>query len=49
VRLLAAAQSVRAADVAAEGLEGPRLGEALRRARIAAIAAARTLPRPSKA
>jgi tRNA nucleotidyltransferase (CCA-adding enzyme) len=45
LRLLAAAQSVRAADVAAEGLEGPRLGEALRRARIAAIAAARTLPR----
>jgi tRNA nucleotidyltransferase (CCA-adding enzyme) len=44
LRLLAAAQSVRAADVAAEGLEGPRLGEALRRARIAAIAAARTLP-----
>jgi tRNA nucleotidyltransferase (CCA-adding enzyme) len=45
LRLLAVAQSVRAADVAAEGLEGPRLGEALRRARIAAIAAARTLRR----
>jgi tRNA nucleotidyltransferase (CCA-adding enzyme) len=45
LRLLAAAQSVRAADVAAAGLEGPRLGEALRRARIAAIAAARTLRR----
>ena len=45
LRLLAAARSVRAADVAAEGLEGPRLGEALRRARIAAIAAARTLRR----
>jgi tRNA nucleotidyltransferase (CCA-adding enzyme) len=45
VRLLAAAQSVRAADIAADGLEGPKLGEALRRARIAAIAAARTLPR----
>ena len=46
LRLLAAAQSVRAADVASEGLAGPQLGEALRRARIAAIAAARTLPRP---
>jgi tRNA nucleotidyltransferase (CCA-adding enzyme) len=45
LRLLAAARSVRAADVAAEGLQGPALGEALRRARIAAIAAARTLRR----
>jgi tRNA nucleotidyltransferase (CCA-adding enzyme) len=36
---------VRAADIAADGLEGPRLGEALRRARIAAISAARTLHR----
>lgn len=45
LRLLAAAQWVRAADVAAEGLDGPQFGEALRRARIAAIAAARTLPR----
>jgi tRNA nucleotidyltransferase (CCA-adding enzyme) len=45
LRLLAAARSVRAADIAADGLEGPRLGEALRRARIAAISAARTLHR----
>jgi tRNA nucleotidyltransferase (CCA-adding enzyme) len=40
-RLLEAAQSVRAADVAREGLEGPALGEALARARIRAIRAAR--------
>ena len=39
-RLHAAALAVRAADVAA-GLDGPAIGEALRRARIAAIAAAR--------
>ena len=39
-RLHAAALSLRAADVAA-GLEGPAVGEALRKARIAAIAAAR--------
>ena len=39
-RLHAAALAVRAADVAA-GLEGPAVGEALRKARIAAIAAAR--------
>ena len=39
-RLHAAAMAMRAADVAA-GLEGPAVGEALRRARIAAIAAAR--------
>ena len=39
-RLHAAALSVRSADVAA-GLEGPAVGEALRKARIAAIAAAR--------
>jgi tRNA nucleotidyltransferase (CCA-adding enzyme) len=45
LRLLAAAQSVRAADIPTEGLEGPAVGEALRRARIAAIAAARTLRR----
>ena len=41
-RLLAAALSVRAGDVAREGLEGPALGEALRRARIRAIEQART-------
>ncbi len=39
-QLLAAALTVRAADVAA-GLEGPAVGEALRKARIKAIAAAR--------
>jgi tRNA nucleotidyltransferase (CCA-adding enzyme) len=39
-RLHAAALAVRSADVAA-GLEGPAIGEALRKARIAAIAAAR--------
>jgi tRNA nucleotidyltransferase (CCA-adding enzyme) len=41
LRLQAAALSVRAADVAREGLEGPALGEALRRARIDAIERAR--------
>lgn len=41
LRLLEAARNVRAADVAREGLEGPELGAALERARIAAIAAAR--------
>lgn len=41
LRLLAAAQAVRGADVAREGLEGPALGEALRRARIEAIRATR--------
>ena len=43
-RLLAAALSVRASDVAREGLEGPALGEALRRARIHAIEQARPAP-----
>jgi tRNA nucleotidyltransferase (CCA-adding enzyme) len=33
--------AVRGADVAREGMDGPAIGEALRRARIAAIAAAR--------
>jgi len=41
LRLQAAALSVRAADVAREGLEGPALGEALRRARVRAIEHAR--------
>lgn len=41
LRLHAAAQAVRGADVAREGLEGPALGEALRRARIEAIRATR--------
>ena len=40
-RLHAAALAVRGADVAAEGLQGPALGEALRKARIAAIHRAR--------
>lgn len=51
LRLLVAAQAVRAADLTSPGPdgaknEGPQLGEALRRARIAAIAAARTLKNP---
>jgi tRNA nucleotidyltransferase (CCA-adding enzyme) len=41
LRLHAAAISIRGADVAREGLDGPELGEALRQARIAAIRAAR--------
>ncbi|MDQ2702416.1 MAG: multifunctional CCA addition/repair protein [Pseudomonadota bacterium] len=41
VRLLQAAQSVRGADVAREGLEGPKFAEALRRARVSAIGKAR--------
>ena len=41
LRLHAAACAVRASDVAREGLEGPALGEALERARIAAIGRAR--------
>ncbi|MBB3824708.1 multifunctional CCA addition/repair protein [Xanthomonas arboricola] len=40
-RLHAAALAVNARDLAAEGLQGPQIGEALARARIAAIAAAR--------
>lgn len=42
IRLHAAAHAIRGADVAREGLEGPALGEALRKARIAAIRQART-------
>ncbi|CAN5587633.1 multifunctional CCA addition/repair protein [soil metagenome] len=41
LRLHAAAAAVRGAEVAREGLEGPAIGEALRRARIDAIRAAR--------
>src|SRR5690606_1688891 len=41
LRLHAAALSVRGADLARDGLAGPALGEALRKARIAAIGAAR--------
>jgi len=40
-RLHAAALSINARDLAEEGLQGPQIGEALRKARIAAIAAAR--------
>ncbi len=39
--LHAAAMGVRGADIAAQGVTGPAFGEALRKARIAAIAAAR--------
>jgi tRNA nucleotidyltransferase (CCA-adding enzyme) len=42
LRLHAAAMSVRGADVARDGLDGPELGEALRQARIGAIRAARS-------
>ena len=41
-RLHAAAMAVRGADVAAQGATGPAFGEALRKARIAAITAARS-------
>ncbi len=41
IRLHHAARTVRGSDVAAEGLEGPALGEALRKSRIAAIHMAR--------
>jgi tRNA nucleotidyltransferase (CCA-adding enzyme) len=41
LRLHAAAQAIRGADVAREGLQGAALGEAFRRARIAAIHDAR--------
>ena len=43
-RLLAAALSVRAADLSGRQLQGPALGQALRKARIAAIHAARQAP-----
>ncbi|HYG07905.1 MAG TPA: multifunctional CCA addition/repair protein [Stenotrophomonas sp.] len=44
-RLHAAALAINARDVASEGLQGPQIGQALAKARIAAIAAARTLRR----
>jgi tRNA nucleotidyltransferase (CCA-adding enzyme) len=44
LRLQAAALAVRSADVAREGLTGPAFGEALRRARVRAIQAARAEP-----
>ena len=46
VRLHEAALAINARDIATEGLKGPAIGKALEAARIAAIAAARTLPRP---
>ncbi|ASK93656.1 multifunctional CCA addition/repair protein [Xanthomonas campestris pv. trichodesmae] len=42
-RLHAAALAINARDLAAEGLQGPQIGEALTKARIAAIAAARNI------
>jgi len=44
-RLHEAALAINARDLAQDGLHGPQIGEALARARIAAIAAARTLRR----
>ena len=46
VRLHAAALAVQGRDVAQPGMDGPAVGEALRRARIAAINAARNTPPP---
>jgi tRNA nucleotidyltransferase (CCA-adding enzyme) len=46
LRLQAAACAVRAADILRDDLEGPALGAAIARARIAAIAAARRSPPP---
>jgi tRNA nucleotidyltransferase (CCA-adding enzyme) len=43
-RLHAAALAVNARDLAAQGLQGPQIGEALAKARIHAIAAARATP-----
>ncbi|OLI54824.1 hypothetical protein IXO89_08380, partial [Xanthomonas oryzae pv. oryzae] len=40
-RLHAAASAINARDLAADGLQGPQIGEALTKARIAAITAAR--------
>jgi tRNA nucleotidyltransferase (CCA-adding enzyme) len=49
-RLHAAALAVNARDLGSrEGLAGPQIGEAVRKARIAAIGAARTLPRAQDA
>jgi len=48
-RAHAAALAVNARDIAAEGITGPAIGEALRKARIAAIAATRSPSRPDAA
>lgn len=48
VRLHAAAMRVRGADVVREGMDGPAIGEALRRARIEAIAKARAESAPAQ-
>lgn len=45
VRLHAAAAAVNARDLAGRGLQGPQIGQALAKARVAAIGQARTLPR----
>ena len=47
VRLHAAAMAINARDITTAGLKGPAIGQALEAARIAAIAAARTLARPT--
>jgi len=44
-RLHAVALAINARDVASEGLQGPQIGQAVAKARIAAISAARTLRR----
>jgi tRNA nucleotidyltransferase (CCA-adding enzyme) len=44
VRLHAAACAINARDLASEGLDGPQIGEAVRKARIAAIGRARKQP-----
>ena len=49
LRLLAAAHAERSADVARDGLAGPALGEALAKARIRAIGAARAPREPAGA
>ena len=46
-RLHAAALAVNARDIARDGMAGPEVGEALRKARIEAIGGARTLARPA--
>ena len=43
-RLHAAALAVNARDIVREGMDGPQIGQALRKARVQAIAAARAMP-----
>lgn len=47
LRLHAEACAINARDIATDGLTGAAIGQALEQARVAAIAAARTLPRPA--